>query len=60
MQQSRLPTEPSLLETSFGAGFPYGLAAAATALALLLGAALAGSARLEWRRQGETAPEGPA
>lgn len=49
VEQSRLPTEPSLLGTAFGAGFPYGLAAAAAALALLLGAALAASARLEWR-----------
>lgn len=51
VQQSRLPTEPSLLATSFGAGFPYGLAAAAAVLALLLGAALAASARLEWREE---------
>lgn len=52
VRQSRLPTEPSLLATSFGAGFPYGLAAAAAALALLLAAALAASARLEWRPEG--------
>ena len=51
VEQSRLPTEPSLLATSFGAGFPYGLAAAAVALAALLAAALAASGRLEWREE---------
>lgn len=56
VQASRLPTEPSLLATSFGAGFPYGLAAVAVALALLLGAALAASSRLEWRRDPGPAP----
>ena len=51
VEQSRLPTQPSLLATSFGTGFPYGLAAAAAALAVLLGLALAASGRLEWREE---------